>query len=65
MPKNYNHKGDQVTRGQKSTFEIRQQETEKFYEKEKLFILEREKNNRGIPRRNSNANHNLSVDLFT
>ena len=50
---------------QKSPFEIRQQETEKFYEKEKLFILEREKNNRGIPHRNSNANHNLSVDLFT
>ena len=28
---------------QKSPFEIRQQETEKFYEKEKLFILERKR----------------------
>ena len=30
-----------------------------------MFILEREKNNRGILQGNSNANHNLSVDLFT
>ena len=50
---------------QKSPFEIRQQETEEFYEKEKLFILEREKSNGGILHANSNADHNLSVDLFT
>ena len=46
------------------SFEINQQETEDFCEK-RWFILERENNYRRVRQKNSNANHLLSVDLFT